>query len=184
MTKPLLTPTRVQYVVGDATDQSVADGSKIIAHVCNDAGRWGKGFVLAISQHWPEPEYRYREAWANRDGDTLPLGRVQFVQVDGARTGELWVANMIAQHGVRGPRNRVPLRYNAVEACLQEVAKQAQFIGASVHMPRIGTGLAGGTWDLIEPRIRSTLCALAVPVTVYDLPQSAQRQTGRGRREG
>jgi hypothetical protein len=35
-------------------------------------------------------------------------------------------------------------------------------------MPRIGCGLAGGTWDKIEPLIRETLCAAGVPVTVYD----------------
>src|SRR4029077_8760714 len=30
--------------------------------VCNDAGGWGKGFVIAVSRRWPEPERRYR-AW-------------------------------------------------------------------------------------------------------------------------
>jgi O-acetyl-ADP-ribose deacetylase (regulator of RNase III) len=40
---------------------------------------------------------------------------------------------------------------------------------ASVAMPRIGCGLAGGTWEEIEPIIRDTLCAQGVSVTVYDL---------------
>jgi hypothetical protein len=31
-----------------------------IAHVCNDRGGWGKGFVMAISQRWPQPEMEYR----------------------------------------------------------------------------------------------------------------------------
>jgi hypothetical protein len=35
-------------------------------------------------------------------------------------------------------------------------------------MPRIGCGLAGGKWELIEPIIVRTLVARGVPVTVYD----------------
>ena len=49
---------QIHYRVGDAT-APVADGPKIIAHICNDIGAWGRGFVLAISRRWPEPEKAY-----------------------------------------------------------------------------------------------------------------------------
>jgi len=52
--------TDIHYLIGDATKPDVA-GNKIIAHICNDVGGWGKGFVLAISKSWPEPERKYRE---------------------------------------------------------------------------------------------------------------------------
>ena len=39
---------------------------------------------------------------------------------------------------------------------------------ASIHMPRIGTGLAQGDWSLIEPIIQDTLEGLNV--FVYDFP--------------
>ncbi|RAJ47078.1 hypothetical protein K353_00279 [Kitasatospora sp. SolWspMP-SS2h] len=42
-------------------------------------------------------------------------------------------------------------------------------LGASVHMPRIGCGLAGGRWERIEPLVTDRLTARGVPVTVYDL---------------
>ncbi|GGV82427.1 hypothetical protein GCM10010294_57570 [Streptomyces griseoloalbus] len=51
----------ITYVRGDATVPSVK-GVKIVAHVRNDLGGWGKGFVLALSRRWPEPEAAYR-AW-------------------------------------------------------------------------------------------------------------------------
>lgn len=35
-------------------------------------------------------------------------------------------------------------------------------------MPRIGCGLAGGTWDRIEPLIQANLIDPGVAVTVYD----------------
>jgi hypothetical protein len=37
-------------------------------------------------------------------------------------------------------------------------------------MPRIGCGLAGGSWQEIELIIRDELTARAIAVTVYDLP--------------
>ena len=41
---------------------------------------------------------------------------------------------------------------------------------ASVHMPRIGTGHAGGSWEIIEELVLDTLVHQGVPVTVYSLP--------------
>jgi O-acetyl-ADP-ribose deacetylase (regulator of RNase III) len=49
----------VTYVIGDATAPG-GPGPGVIAHVCNDSGGWGKGFVLAVSRRWPEPEAAYR----------------------------------------------------------------------------------------------------------------------------
>ena len=42
----------INYVIGDAT-QPIGDGAKIIVHVCNDIGGWGRGFVLALTKKWP-----------------------------------------------------------------------------------------------------------------------------------
>jgi len=41
--------TQIQYLKGDATDPKV-HGTAIVAHICNDKGGWGKGFVLAVSK--------------------------------------------------------------------------------------------------------------------------------------
>ena len=40
---------------------------------------------------------------------------------------------------------------------------------ATVHMPRIGCGLAGGTWDKIEPLINESLVKNEIETYVYDL---------------
>jgi hypothetical protein len=37
----------IRNLTGDAT-RPIGRGNKIIAHVCNDQGRRGKGFVMAI----------------------------------------------------------------------------------------------------------------------------------------
>jgi len=154
----------IAYCKGDAT-APVGDGVKIIAHVCNDVGGWGKGFVLAISMRWPEPEAQYR-AWHEAGGPAgFRLGATQLVTVEPA----LLVANMVAQHGVRATNGVPPIRYDALRECLIALAESATARAASVHMPRIGCGLAGGTWPEVEAIIEATLVAAAVPVGVYDL---------------
>ena len=35
-------------------------------------------------------------------------------------------------------------------------------------MPRIGCGLAGGRWELVEPLVAKALLVRDVPTTVYD----------------
>lgn len=52
--------TGITYVRGDATAPR-GEGVKLIVHCCNDPGGWGRGFVLALSRRWPEPEAAYRE---------------------------------------------------------------------------------------------------------------------------
>ena len=76
---------------------------------------------------------------------------------------------MVAQRGLGPGREGPPIRYDAVAECLQKVAEKAAELGASVHMPRIGCGLAGGEWSHIEPLIEEHLCGRGVSVTVYDL---------------
>jgi hypothetical protein len=82
----------------------------------------------------------------------------------------LWVANLIGQHDIRRRDGVPPIRYEAVRQGLARVAAFAQEHNATIHMPRIGAGLAGGSWEIISAIIRDELTARGLPVSVYDLP--------------
>lgn len=153
----------INYVRGDATVPSVK-GVKVIAHVCNDIGGWGKGFVLALSRRWPEPEKAYRAWHRDRAANDFGLGAVQLVQVE----RQVWVANMIGQRGIRTGSKGVPVRYDAIDTALTHLAEKAAELDASVHMPRIGCGLAGGKWSRVEPLITERLVGRGIAVSVYD----------------
>jgi O-acetyl-ADP-ribose deacetylase (regulator of RNase III) len=173
---------KIHYTRGDATaprcNEEQASSAAIIAHICNDVGGWGKGFVTAISNRWPEPEREYRQWYAEREGNDFGLGQIQVVPVE----EDLLVANMVAQHGLRPKDGIAPIRYDALEQCLDALGAHAWKLSAttveksggdssapaSVHMPRIGCGLAGGEWDQVELLIQRTLIRVGVPVTVYD----------------
>jgi len=149
---------KILYIKGDATNP-VGDGNKIICHICNDIGAWGAGFVLALSNKWSEPEEAYREMTPKE----RTLGTVMLVPV----TPEISVANMIAQRGVGFDANGLaPIRYGAVRAALAAVNDVAYRTKATLHMPRIGCGLAGGRWEDIEQIIEAVA---SVDVYVYDL---------------
>lgn len=155
----------ITYVKGDAT-KPIGDGPKIIAHVCNDSGGWGSGFVLALNKMSPLPRKRYREKYALTVGAGyyfMALGHTQRVKI----SDDLYVFNMVAQHGTVSKRNPQPLSYEALEYALTELAELAVDMNATVHMPRIGCGLAQGKWEVVESIINRTLGD--VDVTVYDL---------------
>lgn len=153
----------IRYLAGDATVPQ-AKGPKIIAHVCNDRGGWGKGFVLALSARWQEPERAFRKWYRGRAGNDFGLGAVQVIEVGRG----LWVANMIGQHGTKTGSAGPPIRYEAVDRCLARLAEHAVELEASVHMPRIGCGLAGGKWGRVEPLVAARLGERGVAVTIYD----------------
>ena len=151
-----ITMSKINYVIGDATNPQ-GNGNKIIVHICNDIGAWGAGFVLALSKKWKYPETHYRAL------KEYILGYVYFINVE----ENIYVANMIAQHGVGINSVGIPpIRYDALKSTLSRVNKTAKQLGATVHMPRIGCGLAGGEWNIVENIVRENV---HVEVTVYDL---------------
>lgn len=152
----------INYIKGDATCP-IAKGNRIIMHICNDLNKFGAGFALAIAKKWPTAKEAYH-SWYREHND-FGLGNVRFCEVQ----PYIFVAHMIAQHGLRGGSKGPPIRYEALAECLQKVTEKAKELGASIHAPRIGIGLAEGVWSIISKLIEEHLCQEGVDVTIYDL---------------
>ena len=176
----IITPPRPQrtesltitYLKGDAT-QPRGGGLKLVAHIANDRGlTWGAGFGLAVRRKWPAVQEDFR-AWALAQHRQFKLGAVHISTV----SDDIRVCHMVAQHGY-GPSPKPRIRYGALRTCLASLADEARLAGATVHMPRIGTGEAHGAWWLIGEMVDEALCQRGVPVTVYDLPQRGVQTPG------
>lgn len=157
------TKLAIQYVTGDATNP-IGEGRKVIVHVNNAQGGWGAGFVLALSRKWSKPERMYTSA-----RNMLKLGFVQAVIVE----EDIIVMNMVAQNLYPTGKDNIPLVYVALEECLNKVANDfyvKDVPDVSIHMPRIGAGLAGGSWAKIEALVIESFIKNNIPVFVYDLP--------------
>jgi hypothetical protein len=135
-------------------------------HVCNDVGVFNAGFAKTLAARWPWAKQGYldwyrggKTRWAK---EPLELGAVQFLAVD----TDLWVANLIAQHGVghSGP----PIRYDALEKCLNRVARATLARKVLTVAPRLGCNLAGASWAKVEPLIQQAFGDQQV--FVYDFP--------------
>lgn len=167
----------IEYLKGDATLPCVEDGLRVIPHIVNDEGKWGSGFVLALSKRWKKPEEYYLEQFkqARYGRAEFELGKIQWAFVD----LDLAVCSMIAQHGLKGAKNPVPLRYDVLERCLENMAVGARAAAGladrtsmekkrlSIHMPRIGCDRGGGEWSRVEALIEETCWDLEI--YVYDL---------------
>jgi len=165
----------ITYMKGDATYPE-GPGHKVIIHCCNDMGAWGRGFVLALDKRWSIPKRTYKSLFGEPRGtveDKPPLGLVQLCEVEQDTT----VANLIGQSGIAHKGQTVaPVRYSAIRQGIRYLSeihselRERHHNGVSYHMPRIGCGLAGGVWSLMEKSVLLKEEFKEMDFFVYDLP--------------
>jgi O-acetyl-ADP-ribose deacetylase (regulator of RNase III) len=148
----------INYIIGDATEPIKRPA--IITHCCNDIGKWGHGFVVPLGNKYPAAKSAYL-ALQQRN-----LGSVNFVT--GFDNGNIIIANIIGQHGIATFKDTHPIRYDAIKEGIDTIVNYAYPRLLSIHMPRIGCGLAGGKWSEIEKILNQFPEA---EFYVYDLPK-------------
>lgn len=148
---------------GDATERRGSD-PLVIVHLVNDkTPNWGGAFATALRDRYPVAQDEFR-GWFN----TAPkpsLGSVHFCEVDDG----LYVATLIGQHGY-GPSPHPRVRYGAIRDALVEIEKFTAEHEATVQMPRIGAGQAGGRWTIVRELIEESLTRRGIATTVYVPP--------------
>ena len=154
----------IKFVIGDAT-KPYGKGRRVIAHIVNDRSAiWGAGFGRAVRKKWPGTQASFRD-WVLSSKKEFRLGATLTSNVD----DEITVFHMVAQHGF-GPSKTPRIRYAPLQQCLEKLAQFAASENATVHMPRIGCGEAGGSWPVIEELIEQEMTPFKLSVSVYDLP--------------
>jgi len=114
----------------------------IIAHGVNCMGAFGAGVAYFVDRYYPKARDYYfdkleEEGW--KPGD------VQMVlQIDGK-----YIANCATQDRYL-PRGVRHADYDAIRTCMDKVKRFAKDKGLSIAIPKIGAGLAGGDWNVIE----------------------------------
>jgi len=169
---PRTAPPGIRYRRGDVARPD-ANGPILIAHVVSDSARaWGRfGVARSLAFRYPDAAKAFR-AWSIADSEHLLLGKIHQVVVNG--DVPVAIASMVAQRGY-GPSIEPRLVYSALAQALDRVAELAQRDGASVHLPRIGAGQAGGRWDLAEELIDQRLVRAGIAVTVYTPARNGTR---------
>jgi O-acetyl-ADP-ribose deacetylase (regulator of RNase III) len=155
---------QIKYVHGDVFEPRGPE-NKIICQLVNDQARfWGGGVAKSAAKKVPQAQKEFSN-WIISIPRARRLGEVHFAEV----SSSIFIASLIGQEGF-GEASSPRIRYAALEKSFERVAEFALTRSASVHMPRIGAGQSGGSWETVEEIILDTLVTDGIPVTVYDLP--------------
>jgi O-acetyl-ADP-ribose deacetylase (regulator of RNase III) len=126
-----------------------------ILHGCNAQGVMGSGVAAIVRRDYPEA---YQDYLRIHREEGLILGFIH-----PCKSNNKIIINAITQHlfGKNGSRF---VSYDAVAECMHKVNLMNI---QSVAMPKIGAGLGGGDWNVIEQIILSEV--KDIPVYVYEL---------------
>lgn len=163
--KPSFRAPALMELKGDALAPK-QPGARIVAHVVpNTVAPWGGGgFAAQVRRRFPNVWSQYRLVISST-GTTPKLGATFLGELSQGTS----IVHMVAQQGI-GPSDTPRLRYAALAQCLGELRHFAEERGASVHMPRIGTGHGGADWEIVKELIVGELVDRGVQTTVYQRP--------------
>jgi O-acetyl-ADP-ribose deacetylase (regulator of RNase III) len=129
----------IRYVQGDLLSSDMA----IIAHGCNTQGVMGSGIARQIRDKWPNVYAAYRQLYEQQG---LALGTIQAVPTPDGRL----VVNCMTQASF-GRDGQQHVDYDAIASCIQALDQVAADRGVpEIGLPKIGAGLGGGDWRIIE----------------------------------
>lgn len=156
--------SRIDYRHGDVL-HPLGKGERIVLMLVNDrARRWGGGVASEAARRFRGAEAQFG-MWLTAIPSRERLGKVHLLPVG----QDLTLASLVAQEGY-GASDAPRIRYTALARALGYIADTAADSPASVHMPRLGTGAAGGEWRIVEQLVSDFLVARGISTAVYDLP--------------
>jgi O-acetyl-ADP-ribose deacetylase (regulator of RNase III) len=130
----------IKYVQGDLFEAP----EDLIAHGCNCRNGFGSGVAAAMARKYPKAKAEFHDKF---EEDGWRLGDVQFVQL--VAKDHKYIANCATQYAYL-PRGVKHADYDAIRTCMEKVKEFAKAKSLTIAMPKIGAGLAGGDWTVIE----------------------------------
>jgi O-acetyl-ADP-ribose deacetylase (regulator of RNase III) len=162
----------IVYAKGDC----LITPDRFILHGVNSEGTMGAGIAAQIAKRWPKVNSDYKQ-WTTGQ---FRLGQTLTVAVGVDRLTYIINACTQTLRGCGFASSARNVEYDAVEASFMEAAKFVNEYGRKfphpggdqwpVSMPRVGAGLGGGRWAIIEAIVNTTFGDYDIPVTVWDLP--------------
>lgn len=133
------------------------------AHGCNCQSTMGSGVAKAVRAKYPEMYYEAdcKSGWSPKD----KLGKYTYWNLPDNKIGY----NIYSQFDYKG-RNvgKMDLDYGALENGLTGVCADLASKGLkTLALPKIGAGLAGGDWTIIEGIIKRVSELMQIDVVVY-----------------
>lgn len=155
---------KINYINGNLITLAKQGAFDVIIQGCNCFCVQGAGLALQMRQEFDtlNPEKYPLEDPVYR-GDINKLGQIDFNYWPELAPNALIVVNCYTQYVAN--YDAKPFDYDAFTLCMRKLNKK--FKGKHIGSPRIGTHLAGGTWDLIGPIMERELKDCTVTVVDY-----------------
>lgn len=152
----------ITYIRGDLLTTDI----RYIAHGCNAQGVMGAGVALALRKRWPEVYTGYETVYKANQHSAEPLRLGSIIPVR-TNDGSKIVFNCITQK-FAGHDGRKYVSYDAIDEVFVQLNREIHRSKDNrLAIPKIGAGLAGGEWQVIESIIKSRIDD--IDVTVYYL---------------
>lgn len=144
--------------------------SRVIVHGVNCMGVMGAGIAAQIRRNFPKAYSEYIKFINEcRIKQESPLGKAQFVDVGGGN----YIVNAFTQEKTAKKQGDVAISYSAILMCMEEIKETCYCLGIDrIAMPKIGSDLGGGDWNIIRSIINAVFNDSRVEVTVYVLPSA------------
>jgi len=136
-------------IEGDLIALAKAGEFDVIAHGCNCMCTMKRGLAPLMAEAFLCNTYGLEGS--QYKGDINKLGRIDYRESDNG----LIVVNCYTQYMWATPDNSQPLDYSALELCLKKI--NHVFKGKHIGLPKIGCGLAGGNWFIVQGMIKMLL---------------------------
>ena len=150
--------TDYNEVSGDLIDLAKKGEFDVIAHGCNCFCAMGAGIAPQMANAFGCDTFPLEDG--KYSGDKNKLGKIDYESLI-VNNKELTVVNAYTQYGLGGK----PFDYEAFEKIVSKMNKV--FAGKHIGLPKIGAGLAGGNWSLIQGIILRDFTDCKVTVVVY-----------------
>ncbi len=146
------------FVKGDL----FSSDADIIAHGVNCRGAFGSGIAGIVAKLYPRARRLYIHKYKAKG---WKLGDVQFV----AQNDGKCIANCATQLDF-GYMKVCNANYPAIRACMESVKDFAKGKKATIALPKIGAGLAGGDWSIIKVILEEVFSDYDATVYYLDTP--------------
>lgn len=151
----------IKYVTGDLIHLAKNGYFDMIGHGCNCFNTMNSGIAKQIREEWPQ---LYKKDCETKSGDKSKLGTYtgSFIYREQNLTA-FWVLNLYTQYAYG--RDKVYVDYDAIRKCMIKIRQN--FLHYRVGLPKIGCGLAGGDWKIVEKIIEDELFDMDVTIVEW-----------------
>ena len=150
----------INYVTGDVFKSS----DDVLVHGCNCFCTMGGGVAALIHKYYPGA---YKADCKTVSGDDSKIGTyTSWTGKHKFYDKQITIVNAYTQHTYGRNKSSVFADYDGIRRVMTTIRND--FKGKTICMPKIGAGLAGGDWTIIEKILNDVFTGMTINVYSLD----------------